>query len=99
MDASVPVPFIHKRIGIDGIMGIIPGVGDGIGALFSAYIIARAAHMGVPRALLLRMAGNVGIDTLVGTIPLLGDLFDMTWKSNLRNLQLLERHLRDHYQK
>ncbi|MCA1796440.1 MAG: DUF4112 domain-containing protein [Geobacteraceae bacterium] len=95
MDASIPVPFTHKRIGIDGILGIIPGIGDGIGALLSTYIIARAARMGVPRVLLLRMAANVGIDTLVGTIPLVGDLFDMAWKSNLRNMQLLDRHLRD----
>lgn len=98
MDTSIPLPFIRKRIGIDGILGFIPGVGDGIGTLVSAYIVARAAHMGIPRALLLQMAFNVGIDTLVGSIPLAGDLFDMGWKANARNMQLLERHLEQPWQ-
>jgi hypothetical protein len=93
MDSSIPVPFIQKRIGIDGLLGLIPGVGDGIGVLASTYIVARAVHMGAPRALLVQMAVNVGIDALVGAVPFVGDLFDMAWKSNVRNIQLLERHL------
>lgn len=93
MDTSIPLPFIRKRIGIDGILGFIPGVGDGIGTLVSTYIVARAAHMGIPRSILLQMAANVVIDTVVGSIPLVGDLFDIGWKANVRNLHLLERHL------
>ena len=80
------------RIGLDGIIGLIPGAGDIIGGIASSFIIAQAARLGVPTGVLLRMVGNVLVDSVIGLVPILGDLFDMAWKANLRNLQLLERH-------
>ncbi|CAN5306748.1 hypothetical protein BH20GEM2_BH20GEM2_02090 [soil metagenome] len=93
LDASIRIPGTRRRFGLDPLIGLLPGVGDGVGAVLSSYIIVEAARYGVPRATLLRMAGNVAIDALVGVVPLLGDLFDAGWKANLRNLALLEDHL------
>lgn len=93
LDNSIRVPGTRRRFGLDAVIGLLPGVGDGVGAILSSYIIVEAARMGAPRATLLRMAGNVGIEALAGVVPLLGDLFDAAWKANLRNLALLEDHL------
>lgn len=81
------------RIGLDGIVGLIPGIGDALGLAASGYIIFRARRFGVPRAVLARMIGNVTLEFLVGTIPLLGDLFDFAFKANRRNLALMEQYL------
>jgi hypothetical protein len=75
------------------LLGLIPGVGDTLGLLLSAYILFEARNLGAPPALLLRMATNIGIDALVGTIPLLGDIFDLAWKANRKNMHLLQTHL------
>ncbi len=93
MDESITIPGIGYKIGLDGLIGLIPGVGDLITAGVSSYIIAKAHQMGIPKVVLLRMAGNTAIDVVIGTVPLLGDLFDMGWKANRRNLQLLVGHL------
>lgn len=93
LDNSIPIPGTRRRFGLDAVIGLLPGVGDGIGAVLSSYIIVEAARYGLPRTTLLRMAANVGIEALVGVVPLLGDLFDAGWKANLRNLALLESHL------
>lgn len=93
LDNSIPIPGTPFRIGLDSIIGLVPGVGDLVGGAFSLYIILEAAKLGVPRPLLARMGWNVAIDVLVGTVPLLGDLFDAGWKANLRNLALLERQV------
>jgi hypothetical protein len=93
LDNAVAIPGTRYRIGLDPIIGLVPGIGDVIGALFSTIIIFQAARLGAPRATLIRMLANVGLDTLVGEIPLLGDLFDFGWKSNSRNIALLEQHL------
>ena len=95
LDAGIPIPGTSFRFGLDPIIGLIPGLGDGIGAVLSGGILIEAAHRGVPRATLLRMALNIAVDSLVGAIPVLGDLFDFAWKSNLRNVALLERALED----
>jgi hypothetical protein len=76
------------------LIGLIPGIGDAIGAILSTFIIFHAARSGAPKSTLVRMMANVGLDTMVGAIPLVGDLFDVGWKSNTRNLALLEEHLR-----
>lgn len=91
LDSSIRLPG-GFRIGIDALIGLVPGIGDAAGVLISAYIVARAARLGVPRGVLLRMILNVLIDGLVGAIPVAGDVFDAVWKSNARNLRLLERH-------
>ena len=93
LDTAIAVPGTRFRFGFDAIIGLIPFLGDAISALMSVYIIAQAARLGTPRSTLTRMIANVGIDTLIGEIPLIGDLFDAGFKSNIKNLALLERHL------
>jgi hypothetical protein len=93
LDSSFRIPGTGIRFGVDSLIGLVPGLGDLVGAAFSLYIIAESARLGVSRSMLLRMGWNVAVDTLVGEVPILGDLFDVAWKSNLRNLALLEEHL------
>ncbi len=93
LDNSIPVPGTNFRFGIDTIIGLVPGVGDLIGGALSGYIILEAARLGVPRSLLARMGYNVLVDVAVGSIPLLGDLFDAGFKANLRNLALVNTHV------
>lgn len=95
LDDSIPVPGTGFRFGLDALIGLVPGVGDAAGAAMSAYVLMEAGRLGVPRSTLLRMAGNVAIEAVVGAIPFLGDLFDAGWKANLRNLRLVEAHLAD----
>ena len=95
LDDSIPVPGTGFRFGLDAVIGLVPGVGDAAGAALSAYVLVEAGRLGVPRATLLRMAGNVAIEAVVGTVPFVGDLFDAGWKANLRNLRLVEAHLAD----
>lgn len=94
LDSSIPLPGGY-RIGLDGLIGLVPGIGDAAGALASSYIVVEAGRLGASKALLLRMGFNVFIETLIGAIPFAGDLFDLVYKANLRNLALLERHVRD----
>lgn len=93
LDSSIRVPGFKARFGLDGLIGLIPGVGDTIGALISSVVISEAARMGAPKVLLLKMAFNVALDALAGTVPVLGDLFDFVWKANQRNVQLLNSYL------
>lgn len=79
------------RIGWDGILGFIPGIGDLITNLLSMYIIARAAALGCSPSVILRMGGNVLLDNLFDLFPIVGNFFDIFWKSNLRNIELLDR--------
>lgn len=89
LDTAFPIPGTSLRFGLDGIVGLIPGIGDPVGALLSSYVIFESARVGAPKRLLLRMIGNVALESLIGVIPLLGDLFDFGWKANVRNLALL----------
>ncbi|WP_373186485.1 DUF4112 domain-containing protein [Halopseudomonas sp.] len=93
LDSSIKVPGFNARFGFDSLIGLIPGVGDVITALISSVVISEAARMGAPKALLLKMAFNVLVDTVVGAIPLVGDLFDFAWKANNRNVRLLNQYL------
>lgn len=93
LDSAVRIPGTGIRIGLDALLGLIPGGGDVAGAALSAYLVVLAAKAGAPASLLTRMVGNVAIDAVVGTIPVLGDLFDIGWKANSRNLALIEDHL------
>lgn len=92
LDTVIPLPG-GLRIGLDGLVGLIPGVGDAAGALVSSYIIAEAHRLGVPWVILARMSLNVLLEALVGAVPVVGDLFDFAWKANRRNVALLEAHL------
>lgn len=93
LDNAIQIPGTRWRFGFDAIVGLIPVAGDLIGGLLSGYIILEAARAKVPTLTLARMLANVGIDTLVGSVPALGDLFDAAWKANIKNVELLERHL------
>jgi hypothetical protein len=93
LDEAFRVPFTRFRFGIDGIIGLVPGLGDVLAGLLSLIIPIAAWTRGVPYITLVRMALNLGIGVLVGTIPILGDAFDMAWKPNRRNYRLLQRHL------
>lgn len=93
LDAQFRLPGTEVRFGLDALLGLIPGIGDTLVALPGVYIIARAHRIGVPRHLLVRMAANLGIDWLVGAVPVLGDIFDVAFKANRRNVNLLKRHL------
>jgi hypothetical protein len=91
LDTAIGVPGTPLRIGADAILGLIPGAGDIVGAALSSYIVLAAARRGAPPVVLWRMVANVAIDTAIGAIPVLGDLFDVAWKSNTMNVELLER--------
>ena len=93
LDNALRIPGTNFRVGLDPLVGLIPGFGDLVGGLASAYIILEAARAGAPTSVLVRMLGNVGVDTALGALPVAGDLFDVAWKSNARNVRLLERHL------
>ena len=80
-------------MGLDGLLGLIPGIGDTATALVAAYIVLEAARLGVPKRTLARMIANVGIDYVVGLVPLIGDLGDFAWKANRRNARMLREHL------
>jgi hypothetical protein len=93
LDTGFTIPGTRIRFGLDAILGLIPGGGDMAGAALSSVIVLMAVRQGVPAPVLWRMVGNVAIDTAIGTIPLLGDLFDVVWKSNTKNAELLDRYV------
>lgn len=91
LDNSIPLPGGY-RIGLDGFIGLIPGLGDFISGLLSSLIVIKAHQLGIPRSVLLRMVINVLIDTGLGSLPLLGDVFDFVWKANQKNSDLLTQY-------
>ena len=93
MDTAIKIPFLKTRLGADALLGLIPGAGDLVGMAVSAYVLAEAWRLGAPSRLLVRMAGNIAVDTGLGAVPVLGDIFDVYFKSNTRNLALLMEHL------
>ncbi len=97
LDSAVRVPFTRRRIGFDAVLGLLPVGGDAVGAVLSLYVVLEGYRMGVGWRVLGRMFGNVALDFTVGTLPVVGDVFDAVWKANERNLALLEQH-HDHGQ-
>jgi hypothetical protein len=93
LDSAIVIPGTRFRFGADAVVGLFPVVGDIISGLFSTYIIVQARRLGAPNWLLLRMAANTFMDTAVGAVPLAGDVFDVMFRANLKNLALLRRHL------
>ena len=89
LDEAFAIPGTNQRVGLDALLGLIPGVGDTLGALLSTYIIIEAARRGASPWTVSRMLGNVAVETIIGVVPIAGDLFDVVWKANLRNLDLL----------
>ena len=90
LDDSITIPGTERKIGIDPIIGLIPVGGDLIGGVISLYIMRSGIKMGVPRETIIRMFANVTLEFVIGCIPILGDLFDAMWKSNQRNVKLIE---------
>lgn len=93
LDSAITIPGTNYSFGLDPLLGLLPAGGDIAGAALSAYIVFAAAQMGVPRESLVQMVYNILLETLVGTVPVLGDLFDAAWKANIKNMELLEAHL------
>ena len=91
LDTAIGIPGTKLRVGLDALLGLIPGAGDAVSAALSGYIVLAAARAGASRPVLLRMIGNVVFDTVVGSIPIVGDLFDVAFRANSRNVALLER--------
>lgn len=93
LDNSIPIPFTQYRMGIDpilGLLGIVGGTGDLFGGALGAYIIVQAARMGVPAEVIWPMVRNMALDALIGLVPGLGDVLDVAWKANARNIKLLD---------
>lgn len=93
LDNAVRIPGTDWRVGLDPLLGLAPGLGDTLSSVLSGWIVVRAAGLGASPATLARMTGNVLVDALVGSVPVLGDMFDFGFKANQRNLALLEGHL------
>ncbi len=93
LDTAIVVPGTNFRFGADAIIGLMPGIGDTITTALSAWIVYEAHKLGVPRRLLIRMIANVALDGVVGAVPLAGDVFDVMWRANRRNVRLLREHL------
>jgi hypothetical protein len=93
IDASFGLPGTRFRFGLNSVIGLLPVGGDAVLGALSLYIIYEAAQLGVPRHKLLRMLANVGVEVFGGSIPIIGDLFDMALKANLRNLRIIEDDL------
>lgn len=92
MDAVFEIPGTNIRFGLDALIGLIPGLGDTLTSFASLYILQVASRSGVPRIVLVRMATNIAVDYVAGAVPFVGDFFDVYWKSNLKNVQLLQQH-------
>jgi hypothetical protein len=93
LDAFGRVPGTRLRFGLDSIIGLAPVTGDAVMAMISLYIVVEAARLGLPRHKIGRMLANVAIEAAVGSVPLLGDIFDTFWKANLRNVAIIDAHL------
>ena len=91
MDSSIPIG--RWRIGLDGIIGLVPGLGDLVGAAISALIVVAGVRAKLPRSAIARMVANVAIEAVVGAVPFLGDLFDMAWKANTKNVEIFREAL------
>lgn len=91
MDRSIPIGG-GRHIGLDPLVGLIPGAGDWLGAAISCVLVYEAVRLGLPVTVLLRMLMNIAIEAVVGVVPVLGDIFDAAWQANQRNLRLIERY-------
>jgi len=97
LERSFTIPGINYKVGLDAIVGLVPVVGDAIMAVMGAYFVWEARNLGMPKWKLWHMAGNVAFDSLLGAVPVAGDLFDFLYRSNTRNLRIIQRHLDKHH--
>jgi hypothetical protein len=96
LDTAILVPGTNFRFGLDALIGLVPGIGDAVTTLLSLYIVREARALGAPRRLVWRMLGNVALDGVVGAVPLAGDVFDVMWRANRRNVALLRDWIARH---
>ncbi|WP_414755124.1 DUF4112 domain-containing protein [Anabaena sp. CCY 9910] len=96
LDTVITIPGTPIAIGIDPLIGFIPIGGDVLGLILSSYIVFEARRLGVPKKILSRMIFNIIIDSLLGSFPIIGDLFDFAWTANEYNIKLIEKHLNSH---
>ncbi|MBU0556293.1 MAG: DUF4112 domain-containing protein [Alphaproteobacteria bacterium] len=97
LENALVIPGTRFRIGLDAMVGIIPVVGDLLAAAMGAWIVWEARNLGLSRWQLLRMSSNVAIDTAIGAVPIVGDAFDIVFRSNSRNLRIIRKHLDKHH--
>jgi hypothetical protein len=90
LDTAFILPGINVRFGLDALIGLVPGIGDAITTAMSLWIVHEAHQLGAPKHVVARMLGNVALDSVVGAVPLIGDAFDVVWRSNRRNMRLLQ---------
>ena len=93
MDAAFAIPGTKVKVGADAVVGLVPGIGDLVAKIASAYILYEAHQLGIPKHKLVRMGGNVLMDLTFGSIPLAGDVFDVFWRANMRNLKIVRDHI------
>src|ERR687893_2699734 len=93
LDSAFLIPGTNQRVGIDALLGLVPGVGDLVSTALASYIIWEARQLGLPRWKIARMIGNVAADTAIGAIPFAGDVFDVFFRANRRNMKILRDHL------
>lgn len=94
LDAALPIPGTSWRVGLDSLLGLVPGLGDAVASMLGGAIILVAATLRLPRIVLVRMALNMFLNGTLGAVPIIGDLFSMWFRSNQRNAELLQRHAR-----
>jgi hypothetical protein len=97
LERSFTIPGVNRKVGLDALVGLVPVVGDVVTAAMGAYIVWEARNLGLPKWKLWRMAANVALDTGIGAVPLVGDAFDLVFRSNTRNLRIVKRHLEKHH--
>jgi hypothetical protein len=93
LDTALVIPGTGVRFGLDGLIGLVPAIGDLVTTLLSLFIVHEAYQLGAPRHLIARMLGNVALDGVFGAVPLVGDAFDVMWRANRRNLRILREWL------
>jgi len=93
LDTAIVVPGTSIRFGLDALIGLVPGIGDAVSTLLALYVVREARALGAPRLLIARMLANVALDGVIGAVPVAGDLFDVAFRANRRNVALLRQHL------
>ena len=93
LDTAFVIPGTRFRFGVDGLIGLVPGFGDTVTTALALWIVYEAHQLGAPKHVIARMLGNVALDGMVGAVPLAGDLFDILWRANRRNMRILREWL------